>query len=436
TLKEYIIKDFVLDDEKLKQGNKVFDKDYFDELLERIREIRASERRFYQRITDAYSLSADYESDRIMRISCIFKRILPLHTKVHTRSGENNMYLIKNSKSPNYQIVYFIDGKRTTVSTKTSSEREAKNFFKTFKNSIRQPKETQEKPKSESLPSITLVKFKEEYLQFTEPIKSEDYFRSIKLSFRRLEDSIGNIPISKIDVRAIDKFITSSFTRTKRGTHLYFRTLKAAFSKAVSWDLIQDNPFKKIKFPRIPKSLPVFISKEEFKIIVSVTNENFLKDLFTTAFNTGMRLGELVNMQWDWVDLNENTILVKCSDGFNPKNKKERVIPINVTLKNCLLSQMLQSGKIEDGGYVFTNKIGLQLHKDFVSKNFKKAVRSVGMNEAVHFHTLRHSFASRLVQKGVSLYVIKELLGHEDLATTQIYSHLQSQNLRDAVNLL
>ncbi|MBU2507980.1 MAG: virulence RhuM family protein [Bacteroidetes bacterium] len=63
TLKEYIIKDFVLDDEKLKQGNKVFDKDYFDELLERIREIRASERRFYQRITDAYSLSADYDKD-------------------------------------------------------------------------------------------------------------------------------------------------------------------------------------------------------------------------------------------------------------------------------------------------------------------------------------------------------------------------------------
>jgi hypothetical protein len=63
TLKEYIIKDFVLDDERLKQGNRVFGKDYFDELLERIREIRASERRFYQKITDIYALSADYDKN-------------------------------------------------------------------------------------------------------------------------------------------------------------------------------------------------------------------------------------------------------------------------------------------------------------------------------------------------------------------------------------
>ena len=63
TLKEFIIKGFVLDDERLKQGNRVFGKDYFDELLERIREIRASERRFYQKITDIYALSADYDKN-------------------------------------------------------------------------------------------------------------------------------------------------------------------------------------------------------------------------------------------------------------------------------------------------------------------------------------------------------------------------------------
>lgn len=63
TLKEYIIKGFVLDDERLKQGNRIFSKDYFDELLERIREIRASERRFYQKITDIYALAADYDKN-------------------------------------------------------------------------------------------------------------------------------------------------------------------------------------------------------------------------------------------------------------------------------------------------------------------------------------------------------------------------------------
>jgi integrase/recombinase XerD len=66
----------------------------------------------------------------------------------------------------------------------------------------------------------------------------------------------------------------------------------------------------------------------------------------------------------------------------------------------------------------------------------KKYVRIAGLDEIIHFHTLSHSFASLLVQRGVSLCVVKELLGHEALSTTQIYSHLQQQNLRDAVNLL
>ncbi len=66
----------------------------------------------------------------------------------------------------------------------------------------------------------------------------------------------------------------------------------------------------------------------------------------------------------------------------------------------------------------------------------KKAVRESGLNDNIHFHTLRHSFASRLIQKGVSVFVVKELLGHEDIKTTQIYSHLKTENLSEAVNLL
>jgi integrase/recombinase XerD len=71
-----------------------------------------------------------------------------------------------------------------------------------------------------------------------------------------------------------------------------------------------------------------------------------------------------------------------------------------------------------------------------MNKQFRKILSKSNLSDKIYFHTLRHSFASQLVQKGVSLYVVKELLGHEDLSTTQIYAHLQQQNLRDAVNLL
>src|SRR5690606_12285136 len=198
--------------------------------------------------------------------------------------------------------------------------------------------------------------------------------------------------------------------------------LKAAFSKAVAWNYLSDNPLKKIKAPKVAKLLPVFISETELKLIIGNTSEQFLKDLFLTAFYTGMRIGELVNMKWSWIDLKQNIITVQCSESFTTKSKKERIIPICATLRNNILSRFPKIVKISTDEFVFSRIPGIKLNEDFVSKKFKKVVRAVGLNEKIHFHTLRHSFASLLVQRGVSLYVVKELLGHENLITTQIYS--------------
>ena len=86
--------------------------------------------------------------------------------------------------------------------------------------------------------------------------------------------------------------------------------------------------------------------------------------------------------------------------------------------------------------YVFQKFKGVKLNQACVSKDFKKAVKKSNLNERVHFHTLRHSFASNLVQKGASIYVVKELMGHDNISTTQIYSHLRKENLIDAIRLL
>jgi len=346
------------------------------------------------------------------------------------------MYLVKNKKSPNFQVVYLTKGKRTTISTNTSNKKEAEKFLNNFRENKKPNSNIDRGEAKELKPKMSLMEFREEYLNYVTPTKSSKYIDSIEFSFRQFYKFTGNIPLSEINVRKLDHFITLTFSSTPRGSHLYFRTLKAAFSKAVAWGYISENPFKKIKFPRLPVKQPVFISVEEFKIIHSQTEEDFLKDLFTTAFYTGMRLGELVNLNWSWIDQNISTIQIKCTNDFQTKSKKERIIPINSTLKTVLLSHKFQIRSTDINGYVFTNTEGIKLNGDFVSKKFKKAVRSAGLNDEIHFHTLRHSFASLLVQKGVSLFIVKELLGHEDLKTTQIYSHLRNDNLRDAVNLI
>ena len=136
----------------------------------------------------------------------------------------------------------------------------------------------------------------------------------------------------------IDQFISSVAARSKFSASLYYRTLKAAFNKAVIWNYISENPFNKIKAPKVSKSYPAFIDYNELQLIISNTARPFLIPLFNTAFYTGMRLAELVNMKWNWLDFQKNIITVKCDESFTTKNRKERIIPINSTLRNILLN--------------------------------------------------------------------------------------------------
>ncbi len=348
---------------------------------------------------------------------------------VHTLKGVTKMYLVKNEKSPFYQLVYFIGKKRTTVSTKTTNHKDAESFLENFQINI-------SKPQPEKIQNISLSKFLDEYIDFIQTSKSKHYVRSVKLSFNMLIKFTGDIYLNWLDLKTLDKFINITFSRAQKASALYYRTLKAAFSKAVIWDYLSENPLKKIKSPKVIKQLPIFISEIEVQMIIGNTSESFLKDLFLTAFYTGMRAGELVNMKWSWIDLNQNIIMVKCSDTFTTKSKQERIIPICSILRNNLSKKIPKIINISNDDYVFTRINGIRLNEDYISKKFKKVVRAVGLDDKIHFHSLRHSFASLLVQRGVSLYVVKELLGHEDLSTTQIYSHLQQQNLMNAVNLL
>ncbi len=347
------------------------------------------------------------------------------------------MFLVKNNKSSFYQIVYFADGKRTTHSTKKKNEQEAIQYLEEFKKSLANPSGAVSSitQKTCSKNTFTLSKFKEEYLEYANPVKSKKYLDSISYSFKYFIEYAGDISLNDIATRTVDKFINLTFTRTQRGAHLYYRTLKAALNKAVEWNYLSVNPFTKVKFPKLSKTFPVFISEDELLIILANTQYQHLKDIFTVAFYTGLRLGELVNMQWNWIDFLQNQITVKCSDDFQTKSKKERIVPMSVKVRTILFRRFNSTSHSPDE-VVFYSRKRKMLYQEAISKQFKKIVRKSNLSDKIHFHTLRHSFASILVQKGVSLYVVKELLGHEDLATTQIYSHLQKQNLMEALNLL
>ena len=267
-----------------------------------------------------------------------------------------------------------------------------------------------------------------EYVDFMRSSKSQHYIRDIELSFKQLKKFTGNINLDKIDLKTIDQFINMVYARSTSGALFYFRTLKAAFSKAVVWEYIPENPFKKIKPPRQVKNYPTFINNEEFELILKNTPYNFLKEMFTVAYQTGMRLSELCNMKWSWIDIDNKIITLTNGVAFKTKSKKARKIPMSAKVYSIIKNRFDTRVDLNDD-FVFYRYKGMRFKEDYITHQFKKAVRNANLKDSIHFHTLRHSFASNLVQKGVSLYVVKELLGHSDLSTTQIYSHLNQENL-------
>ncbi len=264
---------------------------------------------------------------------------------------------------------------------------------------------------------------------------TKSYRRSINLSFNQFIKFTGEIQLHTIDIRLVQQFISETFSRASYSAGLYHRTLKAAFNRAVEWEYITSNPFAKVKVPKVATKQPVFIIESEFDTLIDHSPNDLFKVLFKLAYNTGMRLGEIVNLRWESINLEDKFIRIANTEDFTTKSKKERIIPIGNSLLEILTEHETKNRK-SSNKYVFEKILGIRLNEDYVSKKFKEAVREANLPDKYHFHTLRHSFASRLVQKGVPLYVVKELMGHSDIATTQIYSHLRQENLVEAIQVL
>ena len=279
---------------------------------------------------------------------------------------------------------------------------------------------------------ITLVQFRDEYIEAIKHTHSDSYLRSVKYTFLQLLKYSDNLKLVKYEPRYIEKFILDKFKISKYTASLYYRTLKAAFSKAVEWNYISVNPFTRIKFPKFQKNRPAFISIDELNTILKYLPNQDLADFYLFAFYTGCRLSEIINLQWSSINLNDSIIQIGSKE-FITKGKKVRTIPICNQVYEILIKRFPKILR-QKNNYVFTKYSGFCYSADYISKTFKKAVRASGMNDDVHFHTLRHSTASSLIQKGVSLYIIKELLGHSSITQTEIYSHLDITSLRDAVN--
>jgi integrase len=143
-----------------------------------------------------------------------------------------------------------------------------------------------------------------------------------------------------------------------------------------------------------------------------------------------MRRGELINLRWKDIDLQRRLLHIESNPTFKTKQGKRRTIPLSDVAYHLLMSKHRTSFH----EFVFTLK-GKPIFDNWVTNKFKWYVYEAKLaDDRLHFHSLRHTFASWLVQDGVSLYEVQKLLGHSNITVTQVYSHLQPEGLHATVN--
>ena len=209
--------------------------------------------------------------------------------------------------------------------------------------------------------------------------------------------------------------------------------LRRLFSLCIKWKLAKENPAKGVDFFRPESKHDRFLTHDEETAIVNACPPD-VRPAVVFAVNTGIRQGELLSLTWGQVDLARKTITLTAD---KTKSKRTRRVPLNALALEALRS--LPRG-IAPEAPVFPVMAGRD-QRDLV-RRFKRAVKETGINEnapasqRVTWHTLRHTFASRLVQSGVSLLTVKELLGHSTLVMVMRYAHLADENLKAAVDTL
>jgi integrase len=259
-------------------------------------------------------------------------------------------------------------------------------------------------------------------------------------ALKRFQHVTGDIALTEVTAEHFDRFKSRRLTakterkrnpkpRSVMAVNMELRTLKAAFSVAKRWRLIERHPFVECSLCPAPECPAAFFSPEDFERLIGTIPERWLREAVLFAVLTGIRRGELLSLTWPQVDFSRRVLCIQNSPTFRTKSGKRRIVPLSDTAVYLLKGRRGLSGS----EFVFT-KNDATINGDWLTHQFKEYVRDAGLDEGLHWHSLRHSFASWLVQRGATLYQVQALLGHSSASMTEVYSHLQPDQMHETVN--
>ncbi|MCM8797414.1 MAG: tyrosine recombinase XerC [Candidatus Omnitrophica bacterium] len=278
-------------------------------------------------------------------------------------------------------------------------------------------------------------KYIEKFLRYLEIEKnySSHTLLNYKLDLNAFAKFLGDAELEKVDYLTLRKYLSVLKEKNFSGRTINRRLscLRSFFKFLVREGYLKTNPILTLSSPRMEKKLPAFMTEEEVSRLIESAfakndkDERGLRDraILETFYSTGLRISELVNLNLEDIDFIGGTVKV------TGKGRKERVLPIGDTAIASLRSYIDKRKKQSET--LFLNKSGKRISCRGVRDIVKKYIGIAGIKHEVSAHTFRHSFATHLLNRGADLRTVQELLGHANLSTTQVYTHLTTERLKN-----
>lgn len=277
-----------------------------------------------------------------------------------------------------------------------------------------------------------MKKYLEKFLSYLEVEKnySSHTLLNYKIDLKEFAVFLGEVSIEKVDYTSLRRFLAQLRTKNLRPRSVARKlsSLRSFFKFLQREKIVSSNPASLLVTPKLDKPLPHFLSEQEATQIIESPLTGKISNLrdraiFETLYSTGIRVSELVGLDMEDVDFIGNIIRVMG------KGRKERLVPIGDKALDAI--REYTEKRPQKANIVFLNKNSTRLTARGVCNIINKCVLKEAMAQHVTPHMFRHSFATHLLNHGADLRSVQELLGHVNLSTTQIYTHLTTDKLKN-----
>lgn len=262
---------------------------------------------------------------------------------------------------------------------------------------------------------------------------SKNTINSYENDLNKFEEYYKSKDLLKITSKDIEKYIQTLSDLAPTTVSHNISSLKTFYSYFLKQVRISNNPTDGIKSPKLGIHLPTYLTIDEVNKLLDIEVTDAFssrnKAILELMYATGLRISEVISLEFKNIDYDECIIRVMG------KGSKERIVPVNdyaiKYLKEYIDNYRPELVKNEINNYIFLNNHGRMLTRQGIFKMIKNYAALKNIKKTIGPHTLRHTFATHLLENGADLRVIQELLGHSDISTTQIYTHLTKEALHN-----